>query len=713
MSFFCDFPPYFKNGTSSLEFDSIFSLDLPTKSNSQSTINKKNIPKYINENEIKFNFEAQKNVSYIKTSKNFELTLQISGTTIFQDLIITARANNSKGDMIPIKCIWRRLRSEKSKKIIENVNSHSYMPNAQDLGFYIEVEVENLDKKGDIAVARYGPINLDRKGENLVEEMINYEKRCFKLVLCNEKVKNKNFLIELGKREIKLYNIVKDKDAEKKNLVERSKYSLVNPYIELSNTNINKFKISFAQLIGNNSNSNNDDNSDNASFFTEVDNSDIYSSDIKIKNEYEFSALSKQNRELIYVIIEYNSINIKIKNCKIFRSSNYNLFSSEIKQGILKLINELKIQKEQYLILQKNINYLEYVNNQLNEECTTLEENCKITMDKINGREPGSDVGGSELGDTNGNFSEKKNLNLKNLKNSEDEWKNKLNELKKKYNNLLAKEKANNDEKNLLINKDKNNLEMIEKNEEKIIEIKNMNAIYENEIKTNNKNLLLLNSDKLKIKKSLDDINQQLKLIKDKNNELKNTINDENEINNEKIKNEINEIKNDNENLIYENKNLILQKDMLTKQKNNILSEIEKIRNEKNIKLKNNQNNKNKLLNKKNLIENIQTENENLEKEYEKIKDDYQSLILDNINLKELYEKEQKNQNLNKVNMSSMSNNTIYQVAQEDYEEYEILKRNKDENEVIIMQLKNNNDILDKEIKELKGKINKKKNKKK
>ena len=61
--------------------------------------------------------------------------------------------------------------------------------------------------------------------------------------------------------------------------------------------------------------------------------------------------------------------------------------------------------------------------------------------------------------------------------------------------------------------------------------------------------------------------------------------------------------------------------------------------------------------------------------------------------------------------MSSMSNNTLYQVAQEDYEEYEILKRNKDENEVIMMQLKNNNDRLDKEIKELKEKINKKKKK--
>ena len=88
------------------------------------------------------------------------------------------------------------------------------MPNAQDLGFYIEVEVENLDNLNDIAIARYGPINIDRESEITIEEMINYEKKSFNIISCNDKIKNKNFVLELGKREIKLYN--KDQKGKKK-----------------------------------------------------------------------------------------------------------------------------------------------------------------------------------------------------------------------------------------------------------------------------------------------------------------------------------------------------------------------------------------------------------------------------------------------------------------------------------------------------------------
>ena len=703
MSFFCDFPPYFKNN-SSLDFDSNFSLNL--SSNPEST-SFNDPPKYSNENEIKFNFSEQKNVQYIKRASSFNLILQISGKTILQDLIITAKASNNKGDPTPIKCQWRRFKSEAEKKNLKNINSFSYMPNAQDLGFYIEVEVENLDNLNDIAIARYGPISIDRESEITIEEMINYEKKSFNIISCNDKIKNKNFILELGKREIKLYN--KDQKG-KKNVLERCKYSLVNPYLELSNTNVNKFTISFAQLnssdINNNINNinleSNSNTSNNVSFYTEVDNSDIYSSDIKIKNEYEFFAQSKQNRELIYIIIQYNLLNIKLRSCKIFRAANYNVISSEIKNGILKLIGDLKIQKEQNTILQKNINYLEYVNSQLNEECTTLEENCKITMDKINGREPEMDQG---LGtSSNGNFY-KKNFNLKNLKMSEDEWNYKVTDLKKTYNSLLAKQKAINEEKTLLINKDKNNLEMVEKKGKEINDIKISNDKIENEIKNNNKNLLILNNDKLKMKKISEDIEKQIKFIEDKNNSLKNNIKEENEKNNEKLKNEINEIKQNNENLNYENKNLIMQKDMLIKQKNNILNDLEKYNEEKQ-NILNNKKKENK--NKENiLIENIQKENESLQKEYEKIKDEYQFLILENLNLKEAYEKEKKSQNQNKVNMSTISNNTVYQVSPDEYEEYENLRRNRDENEAIILQLKNNSETLDLEIKELKDKINK------
>ena len=722
MSFLCDFPPYFKNSNSSLEYDTNVSLDFTSNSNSNSnSILLNNLPKYVNENEIKFNLSAQKNVHYIKKASTFDLILQISGTSILQDLIITAKAinnnNNNKGDPTPIKCQWRRFKSETEKKNLKNINSLSYMPNAQDLGFLIEVEVESLDNPGDISVARYGPISIDRETEIIIEEMINYEKRCFNLVSCNEKIKNKNFLLELGKKEIKLFNI---DEKGKKNILERSKYSLVNPSLELSHTNVNKFKIAFAQFNGSNNESNNNininnrdsesnsNNSNNISLYTEVDNSDIYSSDIKIKNEYEFFAQSKQTRELIYIIIQYNLLNIKLRSCKIFRAANYNIIPAEIKKGILKLIGDLKAQKEQNVILQKNIKYLKYVNSQLNEECTTLEEDCKITMDKINGREPDIDQG---LGvGSNGNFY-KKNLSLKNLKINEDEWIYKLNELKKNYNSLLAKQKAINEEKTLLINKDKNNLKNIEKNEKEINDIKIKNDMIENEIKNNNKNLLILNNDITKIKKQLSDTEKQLKLIQEQNKTFKNDIKIVNEKNNEKLKNEINEIKQKNENLNYENKNLIMQKDMLINQKNKIIEDIKAINEEKQNILSNQAKYNKKRENE--LIEKIQKENESIQKEYEKIKDDYQFLVIENLNLKELYEKEKKTQNQNKINMSTISNNTVYQISHDEYEEYENLRRNKDENEAIIMQLKNNGETLELEIKKLKDKINKMKNQKK
>ena len=118
MSFLCDFPLYSKN-KSPLEFDTNFSLDLDSSNKSQNLNISNALPKYENENEIKFNFSEQKNVQYIKKASTFELVLQISGTTILQDLIITAKAvnnnNNNKGDPTPIKCQWRRFKSETEK----------------------------------------------------------------------------------------------------------------------------------------------------------------------------------------------------------------------------------------------------------------------------------------------------------------------------------------------------------------------------------------------------------------------------------------------------------------------------------------------------------------------------------------------------------------------------------------------------------------------
>ena len=66
--------------------------------------------------------------------------------------------------------------------------------------------------------------------------------------------------------------------------------------------------------------------------------------------------------------------------------------------------------------------------------------------------------------------------------------------------------------------------------------------------------------------------------------------------------------------------------------------------------------------------------------------------------------------------MSTISVNTSiigYQISPEEYEEYDILRKNKDENEALIMKLKSNNKAQELEIDELNEKINKIKKRKK
>ena len=70
-----------------------------------------------------------------------------------QNLVLKAKANHN-GEPTPIKCQWRRMKSESEKSNIKNINPFSYMPNAQDIGNWIEVEVESLEEKKDIAIAR-------------------------------------------------------------------------------------------------------------------------------------------------------------------------------------------------------------------------------------------------------------------------------------------------------------------------------------------------------------------------------------------------------------------------------------------------------------------------------------------------------------------------------------------------------------------------------
>ena len=74
------------------------------------------------------------------------------------------------------------------------------------------------------------------------------------------------------------------------------------------------------------------------------------------------------------------------------------------------------------------------------------------------------------------------------------------------------------------------------------------------------------------------------------------------------------------------------------------------------------------------------------------------------------------NKNQNKFNSGTISVNTSmmgYQISPEEYEEYDNLRKNKDESDALIMQLKSNNAAHELEINELKEKIKQIKKKKK
>ena len=236
------------------------------------------------EKEINFNQIESKKVKYIKQASSYKLNLKISGKSIFQNLILTASAIKND-EQIPIKCHWKRI-YEETIITIQDINSFSYMPNGEDIGYIIEVEVFSLDDPEDKAVAQYGPIIIDKDMENAIELFLTSGKN-FNLYLFDsntqEKVKDKEYILYLKNDEL----ILSHYDLRGKEIIlEKCIYSQLNPIIKLSPTNVNKINFIFIDYDSNNNKNEFDNNFNNK-------NEEIT---YKKKNEYEFIAMSKQNR---------------------------------------------------------------------------------------------------------------------------------------------------------------------------------------------------------------------------------------------------------------------------------------------------------------------------------------------------------------------------------------------------------------------------------
>ena len=221
-----------------------------------------------------------------------------------------------------------------------------------------------------------------------------------------------------------------------------------------------------------------------------------------------------------------------------------------------------------------------------------------------------------------------------------------------------------------------------------------------------------LNISKEKLNKVKEEYNN-FKAISETNIMKLNKLNQENEnllqksaeieqIN--KNKNDISQIKKNNELLIKENKNLLDERDKLNKEKNQLSNELEKL--EKEIKELSDNTNNNDIISTENndILLELKEINENRKNELKKLKDEYENLINEQKILQDNYDKlPSKNNGLNvsMVSMSVMSMNG-YQLSPDEYEEYDLLRKNKDENEALIVQLKSNNQAKEVEKQELK-----------
>ena len=647
------------------------------------------------EKEITYNFKETKKVKYIKQASSYKLNLEINGKSIFQNLILTAKATQNN-ELVPIKCNWKRI-NEETIITIQEINSYSYMPNAEDIGYQIEVEVYSLDDPKDIAIAQYGPIVIDKDMENIIELFLTSGKN-FNLCLFDpntqEKMKDKEYILYLKNDEIILSNY--DTNG-KENILEKCLYSQLNPIIKLSPTNVNKIIFTFIDY----------DSYSNKSGYENYNNFNNSNEEIKYKKktEYEFITMDKQNRELIYLLIQFFVIDEKIKNNKLFTLINNDSIPTEEKLGITDLVGELNELKKENIITLKHMNRLNERNKNLNESYKDLEEDFSVTLSQINEKN-------SFIQEEIYRVNKKSNINFtKEIKNSyqkSTEWKKKYDSLYNSYSLLLSKQKEQELNKAMLLNRENESKSILKNNNDELNIIKEKNNNLKNEIKVINERLAKAKEDYNIIKNKYENYKLQLNQLKEESKNL-NKRNKENDDMN-KNKDDIIKIRKKNVDLIEENKNLLNERDLLNKEKSELCKELEINKKEKDsLEMQYNDlyesinNNSFSSSNNIELIDELKMKNLNIKNKYEKLKEEYNSLETEQKNLMELYDKNQNNNNNNSLNVSQSMISNIYQLSPEEYEEYNILIKNKDENEALILQLKTNNQAKEVEKQELKA----------
>lgn len=694
--------------------DNIFKKENKNNSNSKSVPNtplfnhNKPRPKEITQNDLE---DSKVKISGVHNF--FDFDLKIFGKSIFSNLILTAYAylkqqnlsndddNNIFKEALPIKCVWKRIKND-SIMYIKDINTNSYMPSAEDIGYFIEVEVTPLfDDKSKIEVANisYGPITLNSDIKATLEILLtngstNFSCNPYSITDC-EKITDKEIRIKIQPSELTLVEVdFKGNET----ILENVHYHQNNPIIKLHPYDGYRFYLKFFKYELNSSNKE-----------SNIENNKIYNNsniNEEVKSEYHLVALSKQNREFIYLLMQFYLIDEKLKNSKLFAAGNYSSLPNELKVSVTDLITEIKTLREENNVLMKNLKFLEKSNKELRNEMKSLEEDFQITLESINCSNHNNVVSTDYDKNYYQNNNSSNTLNLLNNSNNFFDLKKKYDELKLQNSELISKQKAFKEEsKDLELNIEifKNNineLNLENKKHKKQIED------YELDFAALKKSYDVLCIQKIKAEEDSKVVNLEFKKFKE---EYQGKLKENSKIseNFEDFKLKQIEDKKALDNQQHELKALNQRLNIIVNQKEIIVKEFEKIKSENlNLKNKNAQLEVELSSNTANLKErndNLQFKLDILKKENKNLNEKIELLEIEHLTFKNNFNE---NNNDNNINNSSMFIDEAHvKITKEEYDEFEILKREKDETDASLMQLRSNSNAKDLEIIKLKQEL--------
>lgn len=640
---------------------------------------------------------------------SFKLDFKVYGKNLFQNLILTVNAyaidDKEQNTPLPIKCFWKRVNNDTQIYIQEN-SSNSYIPTAEDIGYIIEVEVIGLEYKDKSkAIAQYGPIYLADDVKNSLELILAQGEAKFSCYLFSledqSKIADKQIDIVLNYQEIKLLDVRQNGSVE----IESVRYNNYNPLIKLHSLDSTRFNLKFFE-----------------SKFPEINdksNKDVLST--KVKSEYNLIAMSKNQRELFYLLFQCFLVDEKIKNKKLFSYLNFKILPEEMKNGVMDLITEIKTLKEDNTILLHNSKFYQVENKNLKRELKELEEDFHLTMEQLNNPNLQIEVEKDYSLRNQVSNTPKDNCNNQNL--NYYDLKNKYESLKANYSSVVSKEKALREEnQNFQMNFDlfKSKYEaLISENKDlrSDIDLKNqeINSISKsntfltdlnNKISSENKELREKNSELTK------ENEQQKKKLSDNSN------NNESELVKLKLKNQ--ELLTNLENLEYEVKTLKVQNNMFKSQKELLSKEITSTSKDKESLQKLHDDDKlvikdqaQTIIEKSEEVKNLKSEINSLNEKYNQLNQKYALLEIEKQNYANTNNYNYDGNQNYKFNNTSMLDESVYKIGREDYEDYDNYKKEKDEIECQLLFLKSNNeaqkleiDILKSEINSLKEKLN-------